>query len=405
MNIRRLITLVLALALVFSLAACGPKTPAQSDPPTAGSTAPTTQPTVEPTPTPTEPAVEPTPGPADPVTDPTPGPTEPVADPTPAPSDPVVSDSDLNPYPSMDPNVELPEVDLAVLSGPTGIGAVKLLTDSILGMTANRYNFSIATDNSQLVAGLTNGEIDIATMASNVALNLANKTNGGVQIIALGTLGVLHIVEGSGGTSVNSVADLKGKTVYATGQGANPEYILRYLLTQNGIDPDKDVEIVFAEPAEIMQKMLKGEASVAMLPVPAATTVIARSEGKVRAAIDVTEAWNKVSGGKQLIMTAVVARTEYIRENPQAVATFLKEYAASINYVSSNVDDAAQLVYDFGFTSNIAIAKEAIPQCHLVCITGKDMASAIEGYFSILYKFDPNSIGGAMPGSGTYYVP
>ena len=202
------------------------------------------------------------------------------------------------------------EVRLAVISGPTGIGAAKLLTDSDRGETVNHYTYTIASDNNEVVSGLTSqeGEFDIAMVASNMAANLYNKTDGDVRILALGTQGVLHILEGSGGTAIQSMADLKGKTIYATGQGANPEYILRHLLTENGLDPDKDVEIVFADPTEISAKLLSGEIDTAMLPVPAATAAIAKSQGSVRDAIDLTQAWNDLDNGSQLIMSAVVAR-------------------------------------------------------------------------------------------------
>ena len=401
MKLNRLIAFCLALVLAFGLVACGSKTPAASKDPTpsaAPSAAPSSAPSAAPSTAPT----------AEPTAEPTPTPSENVAsgsdlEPYPGLDDPsIASDSDLNPYA---PGGSLTEIKLTVLSGPTGVGAVKLLADSIMGLTANAYNFSIASDNSQLVAGLSNGDIDIATMASNMALNLYNKTDGDVQIIALGTLGVLHILEGSNGTSVKSVADLKGKTIYSVGQGANPEYILRYILTKNGIDPDKDVDIIFAEPAEITQKLLSGTIDVALLPVPAATTAISKSAGSVRSAIDLTEAWSKASGGSQLIMTAVVARTEFVRNNPAAVAAFLKEYEASIRYTSTNLDDAAQLVYDFGLVPSAAIAKQAIPQCNLVFISGKDMAPAISNYFAALYELDPASVGGALPDDGIYYVP
>lgn len=398
MKLKRLTALMLALILTFSLAACGPKNPETSTPPTessAPSSAPSSTPSAAPTATP-----NPTPAPTDPVTSGS------DLDPYPDWDDPsIASDSDLEPFPSVDPSIERSVVNLGVLSGPTGIGAVKLLADNIMGLSANAYSYSIVTDNSELVARLSNGELDIATVASNVALNLYNKTQGDVRIIALGTLGVLHILESNGGTSIQSVADLKGKTIYSAGQGANPEYILRYILTQNGLDPDKDVEIIFADASEITQKLLTGDAQVAMLPVPAASAAILRSEGKVRAAIDVTKAWEEVGDGSQLIMTAVVARSEFIEEHPDLVNAFLKEYAASIDYVNNNLDDAAQLVYDFGITPNVAIAKDAIPQCHLVCITGKEMAPSISDYFSILYKLNPASIGGSLPDDGIYYVP
>ena len=265
---------------------------------------------------------------------------------TPSPS-PVTSD-EPSPSPDDEPSHE-PQgetVRLGVLSGPTGIGAAKLMSDSDAGTTANHYDYTIAADNTELVAGLTNAEptLDIATMASNAAVNLYNKTDGGVKIIALGTLGVLHILESGGGTSIHSVSDLAGKTIWSAGQGANPEYVLRYILEQNGLDPDKDVTILFAEASEITQKLMTGEAEVAMLPVPAATAAILQSEGQIRAALDVTEEWNGLNTGSQLIMTAVVARTEYLEEHPEAVAAFLAEYEASIDYVSHNVDEAAELV-------------------------------------------------------------
>jgi NitT/TauT family transport system substrate-binding protein len=356
MKHKKLLALLLALAMVFALTACKSATTEESQTPdeTVTDEAQSAQPTEEETETPAE---------------------------------------------------ALVGVNFAVLSGPTGIGAAKLLSDSDAGATDVDYDYTIAADNSELVAGLTGGTIDIATMASNAAVSLYNKTDGGVTIIALGTLGVLHVLESGGGESVNSIADLYGKTIWSAGQGANPEYILRYLLSENGIDPDKDVELVFADASEITQKLLTGEAEVAMLPVPAATAAIAKSEGSVRAALDVTEEWDALNTGSQLIMTAVVARTEFLEENPATVDTFLSEYAASIDYVNNNIDDAAQLVADLGITASAGIAKQAIPQCHLTFIAGADMAPAISGYYSILYQADPSAVGGALPDDAIYYVP
>lgn len=299
------------------------------------------------------------------------------------------------------------EVRLAVISGPTGIGAAKLLTDSDRGETVNHYTYTIASDNNEVVSGLTSqeGEFDIAMVASNMAANLYNKTDGDVRILALGTQGVLHILEGSGGTAIQSMADLKGKTIYATGQGANPEYILRHLLTENGLDPDKDVEIVFADPTEISAKLLSGEIDTAMLPVPAATAAIAKSRGSVRDAIDLTQVWNDLDNGSQLIMSAVVARADFIEEHPQAVQTFLREYEGSVTYVRDNPELAGELVAQLGIAPSATIAQQAIPQCNLVFLSGADMKPAISGYFEVLYDIDPTAVGGALPDDGIYYVP
>ena len=171
----RLPALLLALALIFSLAACKP---AADDPAneTTGEVSQSVPPSEEPSAQPSE----------------TPG---------------LTGDQE-------------PDTRFAVLSGPTGVGAAKLLdsVDNAPDSLHTDYSYTIAADNSELVAGLTNGEIDIATTASNVAVNLYNKTDGGVQIIAVGTLGVLHILEGSGGTSINSLEDLRGKTIYSAVQ-------------------------------------------------------------------------------------------------------------------------------------------------------------------------------------------
>ena len=339
-----------------------------------------------------------------PAADPTPSPTVTPSE-SPAPTETAEPSPDVTPEPTPSERVERTAVRLAVLSGPTGVGAARLLSEADDGTSKNDYQYVIAADNSELVAGLTKGEIDIATVASNVALNLYNKTEGGVRIIALGTRGVLHILEGKGGNSIQSVADLAGRTIYAPGQGANPEYILRYLLQQNGLDPDKDVTLVFADASEINAKLVSGDIDCAMLPVPAATAAIIKGAGQVRAAIDVTEAWDEMDSGSELIMTAVVARTEFIEAHPEAVADFLAEYEASIDYVNTNVDAAAELIAGYGITPNAAIAKQAIPQCHLVFIAGEDMAPAISDYFMVLYEVDPAAVGGALPDDAIYYVP
>lgn len=370
-----LVVLLILVLILVGVVACR-STGNQPDTPVEPTGSPVVEPTEEPTAEPTtEPTAEPT---VEPTAEPT---TEPGADP------------------------EKDSVRFAVLSGPTGVGAAKLLSDAQKGETVNNYDYLIATENSELVAALNKGEVDIATVASNVALNLYNKTNGAVRIIALGTQGVLHILEGGGGTTIQSIEDLAGQTIYSPGQGANPEYILRYLLTEYGLDPDEDVNIVFAEAGEIQAKLLSGEIQYAMLPVPAATAAIIKGGGQVRAAVDVTEAWDEMSNGSKLIMTAVVARTEFIEQNPEAVNNFLQEYEASIDFVNNNLDEAAEMVANFGITPNAAIAKQAIPQCHLIYIDGRDMVSAISDYFMVLYSVNPDSVGGSLPDSAIYYVP
>lgn len=291
-------------------------------------------------------------------------------------------------------------VRFAVLNGPTGVGAAKLMADNEAGTTSNTYEVEVFTANDQVAAGLTNGEIDIAAVASNVAANLYNKTDGGIQMLAVSGLGVLYILEN--GDSVHTMADLSGRTLYATGQGANPEYVLNYLLTENGVDP-ADVDIQWVTADEITTLMVSGEADLCMLPVPAATAVQLKN-ADVREALDLSAEWDNLQNGSHLTMTTIVARTDFIQENPQAVENFLADYQASVDYVNGDPAAAAELVAGYGITANAQIAEAAIPKCALVFITGpSNMRSAIQGYYEVLYQANPDSIGGGIPDDAFYY--
>ena len=295
---------------------------------------------------------------------------------------------------------ELPDVRFAVLNGPTGVGAARLMADNEAAATANSYQVEVFTANDQVAAGLTNGTIDIAAVASNVAANLYNQTDGGIQMLAVSGLGVLYILEN--GDTVQSMADLKGQTLYATGQGANPEYVLNYLLTENGVDP-ADVDIQWMTGDEITALMASGQAQLCMLPVPAATAVQLKNPD-VREALDLSAQWDALENGSRLTMTTIVARTAFVQENPQAVENFLADYQTSVDYVTGSPQEAAELVARYGITANAQIAQAAIPKCALVCITGADeMRRAIQGYYEVLYQANPDSIGGAVPDDGFYY--
>ena len=292
--------------------------------------------------------------------------------------------------------------DFMVLSGPTGVGAAKLMADNEAAESYDKVASSstVEADNQAVSSALINGDVDIAAVATNVAANLYNQSEGAVQVLAVNTLGVLYILEK--GDTVTSMADLAGKTVYATGEGANPEYVLNYLLTENGVDP-ADVDIQWMTAQEVTAQMVSSEDGICMLPVPAATALMIQDSG-VRQAVALTDEWSNVSDG-ELAMGCIVARTDYIEENPQGVEAFLSAYEDSIAYMSdpANLEEAAELVAQYGITANANIAKAAIPQCNLVCLTGDEMKSVLEAYYQVLFDADPTSIGGALPDASFYY--
>lgn len=294
------------------------------------------------------------------------------------------------------------DVNIAVLSGPTGVGAVSLMAANDLGETVNNYNFTVAAANDEIVAGLSAGEFDIAAIATNVAANLYNKTSGNIKLCALNTYGVLYILEN--GESVTEMGDLAGRTIYATGQGANPEYVLNYLLNANGLVSGRDVEVEFMESAALVGAMAVGDIDLAMLPMPAAATVTMQNEN-VRLALNLTEEWNAVTENGALTMGCVVVRREFAEQEPEAVAAFLTEYAASIAAVQEDVENAAQLCETYGIVPKAAVARLAIPNCNLCCVSGEDMRPIIEPYYNVLYNANPAAIGGALPDEDFYFIP
>lgn len=298
------------------------------------------------------------------------------------------------------PALEGAEINLGLLNGPTGMGAAKLLADNDAGETVNHYTVTMGSDPANdILPKLNNGELDIAALPTNVAANLYNKT-GKVQLLALNTLGVLHILEN--GDTVNSMADLAGKTLYAINQGTNTEYVLDYLLTQNGLDPDADVDIQWKTSEEVTSLMASGEIDLCMLPVPAATTVLMQNSD-VRDAIDLNDAWTQAGATGTFTMGCVVVRTEFAQENPEAVQAFLQEYEASINYIKDNPEEGAALIEQYGIVPKAAIAQAAIPQANMIFAAGQDMKS-ISSYYEVLFAADPASIGGSIPDDAFYYI-
>ncbi len=294
------------------------------------------------------------------------------------------------------------KVNFAVLSGPTGIGAAKLISDNEAGLTANEYAVTVASAPDELTAKLMNGEVDIAALPTNTAANLYNKSGGAIEIIALTNLGVLYILEN--GNTVNSMEDLMDKTLYATGRSANPEYVLNFLLRENGMEPGLDVEIEYLPAEEVAAMMVSGKAELAMLPVPAATSVLLKN-GAVRKALDLTAEWEKAGAEGVLTMSCVVVRREFAGQNPEAVRDFLEELEASILYMTENVKEGAKLVVPLGIVGNEAIAEAAIPDCNMKFISGGAVREHIEPYYKVLFAADPASIGGKLPDDSFYYVP
>ena len=304
-------------------------------------------------------------------------------------------------------------VRVAALKGPTAMGMVKLMSDSDAAAesgeetTGNTYDFTLAASADEVTPGLMQGELDIACVPANLASVLYNRTDGGIVTLAVNTLGVLYIVEN--GNAVTSMADLAGKTIVASGKGSTPEYALRYLLSENGIDPDTGVTIDWkSEHSECVAALASGAATIAMLPQPF-VTVAQTQLPDLRVALDLTEEWDALDNGSALLTGVVVARAEFVEEHPAAVEQFLTSYAESVEWVNANTAEAAELIGGYDIV-DAAVAEKALPYCNIVCITGSEMKDMLSGYLQVLFDAAPASVGqdaetgeGGLPGDDFYY--
>lgn len=286
------------------------------------------------------------------------------------------------------------EIRIAALKGPTGMGMVKLADKQ----NYPNYTVSIEASPDALNPRIISGEVDVAAVPVNLASVLYNKLDGDISVLAVSTLGVLYVVEA--GSEVNSVADLAGKTVYATGQGATPEYILNYLLDKNGVAGSVEVNYV-GEHAALATMLADGSAEIGMLPEPNVTSTLAGNDN-LRIALNLTEEWNKVCS-TELVQGVVIVRKSFVNEHPEAIEQFLREYEKSSAFVNENIDEAAKLIVDVGILGNVEIAKKAIPNCNISFSKGEAMHKAVEGMLAVLFEANPKSIGGKLPDKDFYY--
>ena len=274
----------------------------------------------------------------------------------------AVSSASATAEPTAAPEAEAPVTTfrIAGLKGPTTMGMVKLMSDAEAGETHQDYQVTMYGAADEVVPLLVKGDIDLAAIPANLAANLYNQTEGKVQVAAINTLGVLYVV--TTGDDVKSVEDLKGKTVYSTGKGTTPEYVLNYILKENGIDPEKDLTVEYKSEATEVAAALQAadEGAIAVLPQPYVTAAQSQIEG-LNVALNLTEEWNKVSTDSDLVTGVLVASTEFIEQNEAAFEEFLKDYQASIEWVNSNTADAAELVAHYGIVAKAPLAQKALP--------------------------------------------
>ncbi len=295
------------------------------------------------------------------------------------------------------------KVRVGSLKGPTSMGLVYLIDRAKKGETGNRYEFTMTAAADELLPAMLSGDMDIALIPANMASVLYNKSEGDVAVIDINTLGVLYMV--SGDNKIKDMEDLKGRTVYLTGKGTTPDYVMQYLLKENGLTAE-DVALEYKSEATEVAALLAGTPdAVGVLPQPFVTAACAQNE-KLSVVLDLTEQWAAVQGegGSSLVTGVTVVRKGFLAENPEAVGRFMEEHAASAAYANEHVEETAKLVAAAGIIEKVPVAAKAIPECNITYIDGEEMKTALSGYLAVLCGQDAASVGGGLPGDDFYYI-
>ena len=305
--------------------------------------------------------------------------------------------------PQSTPSEETSTIHVASLKGPTSMGLVGLYNKADNDQLSYSLEYSINGAADEISPLLISGQLDGAAIPANLASVLYNKTDGNIVVAAINTFGVLYIVET--GNSIQSISDLKGKKIYSTGKCTTPVYALDFLLENNGIDPDNDVIIEFASEATEVSTLLSEDKSgnaVAVLPQPYVTAALAQNDS-LRIAISFADEWDKVTSDSKLVTGVFVFNKQFAYNNPNLVASFLKDYSESVDFVKNDADGAAALIEQYEIVAKAPIAKKALPLCNIDFVAGTEMKETLSGYLQTLFDKNPAAVGGALPTDEFYY--
>ncbi|MCM1118044.1 MAG: ABC transporter substrate-binding protein [bacterium] len=295
-------------------------------------------------------------------------------------------------------------VRIGGLKGPTSMGLVFLQEQAQSGQAQQEYEFTMAVGADELLPLMIKGELDIALIPANVASVLYRKTEGGISVIDINTLGVLYMV--SGNESIDSLESLRDRTIYLTGKGTTPDYVLQYLLTAKGISATECTLEYRSEATEVAALLTEQPQAVGLLPQPFVTVACAQNED-LKVVLNMNEQWNLVQGegGSGMVTGVTVVRNAFLQEYPEAVSIFMAEHAASVRAIQEDADKGAKLVVAAGIIAKEPIARKAIPLCNITYMDGEEMRRTLSGYLKVLYDLEPSAVGGALPGEDFYYIP
>lgn len=291
-------------------------------------------------------------------------------------------------------------VNVIAPHGTGSVGLASLMSKVAEGSDlVGNYHIAITTAVEQIPSALDGGFADIAILSPSAAASYYNQT-GGITVLAISSMSPVSLVTSD--ESISSLADLRDKTVFFSGAGAEALQASQHLLELLQLEDSVEIEII-NDPAVAVARLSKEEGSTALLAQPYASLAVT-GEGKLRHVVDLADAWGTLSSdGSQMVSSIVVARNDFVSHHPKLTAEFLAAFAESSQLAAEDPIVANPLVADAGILEAELLDDRVLPLCHPVCIQGPEMKAALSGYLQVLYDIDPYMIGNEIPGDDFYY--
>lgn len=299
------------------------------------------------------------------------------------------------------------QIKVGFLAGPTGIGMAKMINDYGGVDATEQYDFIKYTAPNTAMTDLKAGNIDFACVSTEVAAKFFNEGTD-LQVLAINCLNSICLLTNDNVT-VDTIADLEGKTIYTSMQGT-PKLILKALLDSYGVNAtiahtigEGDDAITINSPDQIAPVIVQNKADIILAPVHVAYNAMAKPSAKHKITLDIDALWD-AKFNTPIAMGCIVARKSFIEEHPVAVENFLKEYKSSIEYMSNteNNETAAKYIINSTVLPELEPAKGALLKLSdgIKYIDGEEMKNILINIYGV---YGVNTIGGKLPSDDFYY--
>ena len=263
-----------------------------------------------------------------------------------------------------------------------------------------RIDYEMQKSPDLLVAEILKEGADIAIVPSNLAAQAFNKGLS-YKILGTSTWGAMYLTSTE---DINDFEDLRGREIYTFGKGLTPDIVLRYILSNNGIDPDSDVNIIYLNSAaEMGPVFLSGKASLALLPEPLLSVVMAKKED-AKIIFDLNQEWANISGAKKgFPQSSLIIKTDLIENNKEFVEAFIESYETSRIWAIENQDELGEYAEELGINVEKDIVKKGLRWTNPKDFNIKDSILEYETYYNAILDFAPEFIGGKLPSEDLYF--